>query len=333
MSGQLILRTVAVAASVALLLTAMATPVAAAKPKCFGQEATIVGTNGDDILKGTPGRDVIVAMGGNDIVAGRAGNDFICGGPGNDRLAGQSGWDRLAGQSGNDRLFGGPGVDRVFGGAHDDLVAGGAGPDVLGGDDGNDRIDGGVGVDLCSQGTGTGSKVRCELPVPEPPTLVIAYSDVDNDHAYDVGDVMISKIVDTDGNGDVSVGDTIKMGQYPTHPGVIKPAKLRSQFEDWKVKSHVVDTVVPDAANVVNVTTASGGKFIWVKATATDADLYLEELGSVLTVLIDDIEADENDESDLVHVDPGSPSQPTSDLESYGPGKGDDGFIDVEMYS
>jgi hypothetical protein len=46
---------------------------AAARPKCFGRTATIVGTNGDDVLKGTAGADVIVGRGGQDTILARGG--------------------------------------------------------------------------------------------------------------------------------------------------------------------------------------------------------------------------------------------------------------------
>src|SRR3989442_11330581 len=51
---------------------------------CNGRRATIVGTQGDDVIYGTPGRDVIAGLGGNDEIHGRGQNDIICGGPGDD---------------------------------------------------------------------------------------------------------------------------------------------------------------------------------------------------------------------------------------------------------
>lgn len=53
-------------------------------PTCFGQPATIVGTNGDEWLDGTEGDDVIVALDGDDSIAGNGGRDLLCGGRGND---------------------------------------------------------------------------------------------------------------------------------------------------------------------------------------------------------------------------------------------------------
>ena len=99
---------------------------------CRGLPATIVGTNGDDVLSGTSGADVIVADFGNDFVRGRGGDDVICGG------------------GGDDLLWGNTGEDRMFGGAGDDIVRGGRGTDVVLGGAGFDIGDGGLGTNMCN---------------------------------------------------------------------------------------------------------------------------------------------------------------------------------------
>ena len=53
---------------------------------CLGSPATIVGTEGNDILTGTSGDDVIVGLGGNDLIRGMGGSDTICGGDGGDLI-------------------------------------------------------------------------------------------------------------------------------------------------------------------------------------------------------------------------------------------------------
>jgi uncharacterized protein (DUF2147 family) len=83
---------------------------------CKGHRATIVGTNGPDMLRGTRGKDVIVGLGGNDKLSGLAGNDVICGGSGKDILKGGKGNDKLYGEAGKDTLKGGPGKDKLKGG-------------------------------------------------------------------------------------------------------------------------------------------------------------------------------------------------------------------------
>jgi CSLREA domain-containing protein len=81
--------------------------------KCLKRPATIVGTDGKDVLVGTKGKDVIAGLGKKDRIRGRGGRDRICGGRGNDVLRGAGGNDRLNGQKGRrDLCIGGPGRDR-----------------------------------------------------------------------------------------------------------------------------------------------------------------------------------------------------------------------------
>jgi hypothetical protein len=115
-------------------------------PPCRGFTATIVGTDGADVISGTAGNDVIVGLGGDDTIDGMGGDDQICGGDGNDTLNGGDGRDALDGGNGADHLDGGPG---------DDSVEGNAGDDVADGGDGNDFVDGGVGG-CCDPLTNTG---------------------------------------------------------------------------------------------------------------------------------------------------------------------------------
>ena len=96
--------------------------VALAAPGCAGLPATIVGTEGDDVLEGTPGDDVIVGLDGADIIRGGGGNDHICGGKKDDTIEGGAGDDLLLGGRGRDHLVPGAGADIIRGGAWIDTV-------------------------------------------------------------------------------------------------------------------------------------------------------------------------------------------------------------------
>ncbi len=114
--------------------TGLAAPVVEPPPppvdaKCDGKTATIVGTDGKDVLKGTGGPDVISGLGGPDVISGLGGGDVICGGAGNDKLSGGKGNDKLLGGAGRDQLVGGPGNDKLVGGAGKDVLKGGPGRD------------------------------------------------------------------------------------------------------------------------------------------------------------------------------------------------------------
>lgn len=101
-------------------------PASAAPPSvkptatCKGQQATLVGTAGNDAITGTTGKDVIAALEGNDKVSGLSGKDLICGGAGNDTLNGGGGKDTLLGQGGKDKLVGGGAKDICKGGKGND---------------------------------------------------------------------------------------------------------------------------------------------------------------------------------------------------------------------
>lgn len=154
--------------------------------RCEGLVATIVGTDGDDILDGTSEDDVIFAGAGADRINGLAGDDVICGGEGNDILIGGADDDTLVGGEGRDQvLYAGvtrgvvvdlerglatgagrdtlKGIEDVTGSEGDDTLrgnngknrlSGGKGEDRLLGRGGNDRLEGGRGKDELNGGAG-----------------------------------------------------------------------------------------------------------------------------------------------------------------------------------
>jgi Tol biopolymer transport system component len=109
-----------------------AAPVAsrAARARCAGRPATIVGTARGEVIRGTRRADVIAALGGDDVVLGAAGSDIICLGKGNDRAHGGRGADLIQGGPGRDLILGGPGPDLLIGSAAIDLARGGPGADI-----------------------------------------------------------------------------------------------------------------------------------------------------------------------------------------------------------
>jgi glucose/arabinose dehydrogenase len=112
----------------------------AAAPTCKGIQATIVGTEGNDVRRGTSRRDVIVGLAGDDILSGLAGNDLICGGKGNDTLRGRARHDQLIGQKGNDKLYGQKGNDKLTGKVGRDTLTGGPGKDSHAAGPGRDTV-------------------------------------------------------------------------------------------------------------------------------------------------------------------------------------------------
>jgi Ca2+-binding RTX toxin-like protein len=306
---------VSAALTAGLLATAFAAPASAAKPRCAGLKATIVGTAKGEVIRGTAKRDVIVARGGHDKVFGRGGNDVICGGTGHDRIVGAGGKDLIFGGAGRDKLYGGSGRDRLLGGPA------------------NDRLAGGPGNDACLQGAGTGLHIGCERPVakvtpPPPPTLIpltgilaIAYSDIDGLDGYSTGDVLISQLVDTDRDGVPSEDDTIKMGRYPKDLAA-------SAFGDWNVSTHTVTGVGWSDANYIHAFSASSFH-AWYRTGGSDHDQYYEEESGDESQFRDN---PGSGEYDLLFTRTSSPSRPHAEIpETEAAGTGDDDFIDVEL--
>ncbi len=133
---------IGMAAAMAVIAVWMLAPAAAqAKPKCNGRKATVVGGNGDNVLKADKhGVQVIVAGGGDDVIIAKRNKDIVCGGPGDDRILGGTGKDILHGGGGNDFLDGGPGSDKIFGDGDLDTIVGGPGGESAHGGPGDDRM-------------------------------------------------------------------------------------------------------------------------------------------------------------------------------------------------
>ena len=89
--------------AVTLVLVA---PDAAAATMCRGRVASIVGTEGPDVVNGTAGSDIVVTLGGNDTVYGFGGDDVICLGAGDDIAYGYSGNNEFVPGTGNDQVYG-----------------------------------------------------------------------------------------------------------------------------------------------------------------------------------------------------------------------------------
>ena len=94
-----------------MLLGTLWAPVAAARPSCEGERATIVGTDRGDEIVGTRRADVIVSRGGKDTIRSRSGADVICSGDERDRVEASGGNDQVNGGEAQDRVDGGTGID------------------------------------------------------------------------------------------------------------------------------------------------------------------------------------------------------------------------------
>lgn len=150
---------------------------------------TLVGTEGDDVMKGALGDDTISGLAGHDTIDGGGGNDTISGGDGDDRLTGSAGNDILDGNAGFNGVYyqlsptgvtvnlalgtaqdGHGGTDTlrniqgISGSNYNDRLTGGNpangtgatdGSETFSGEGGDDIIDGGGGYDFVQYITST----------------------------------------------------------------------------------------------------------------------------------------------------------------------------------
>ncbi len=119
-------------------------------PVTVGEDGTIYGSAGPDVVTGGSGDDSIRGFDGNDTLDGGPGDgaDHLWGEGGDDTLIGGGGNDELVGGDGNDHLSLGDGNDTGWGDAGDDTIDGGDGVDTIYGGDGNDTLIGGNGSDF-----------------------------------------------------------------------------------------------------------------------------------------------------------------------------------------
>ncbi|HVQ88511.1 MAG TPA: calcium-binding protein [Actinomycetes bacterium] len=113
--------------AVGVATVSVGTPAASAADSelCWNTPATIVGTEGDDVIDGTSGNDVVVGLGGNDVINGFGGEDFLCGGEGSDQLVGGDDDDYLNTGANATLPSGYPVPEDMWGGAGDDDLRGG----------------------------------------------------------------------------------------------------------------------------------------------------------------------------------------------------------------
>jgi RTX calcium-binding nonapeptide repeat (4 copies) len=116
-----------------------------------GGKGLLLGNEGNDTLSAG---SVTKISDDNSTLLGGQGDDVLRGSTKEDLLFGSTEADYLLGDKGADNLNGGTGADFVFGGQGEDLVLGDLGDDELSGDDGNDTVDGGEGNDNFSDTQG-----------------------------------------------------------------------------------------------------------------------------------------------------------------------------------
>lgn len=154
--------------------------------------------------------------------------------------------------------------------------------------------------------------------------FAIAYSDLDQDGAYDAGtDVLIAKFVDGPGPADDGVpgaGDVIVTDQYPMELGL-------GSFGDFGVTSHTVTS--SSVSGTKCLVSTSLGSFIWDSSTTVD---NYEERALLSGALSNFTDSHASGGSDVVRANPGSPSSPAIPMTTGDFDGVDDPFVEVETH-
>jgi len=109
-----------------------------------------------------------------------------------------------------------------------------------------------VTVVLNGKGTGSGSTTFTIAP---PGLLAVAFTDMNGDHLYDAGDILIIALLDSSEDGVPGAGDTVVADQYPLDCS-------GSSFGNFGVTSLAVTSA--QATNGTVVAVAGGTTFTWL---------------------------------------------------------------------
>lgn len=209
---------------------------------------TINGTYEGDEIRGFSGNDQLYGRQGNDIIDGGQGDDHLYGGSGDDYLGGGVGNDYLSGGRGNNNLYGGAGNDVLASRLGSDILDGGEGNDTA-------RIRGNIddysinkaqtfGYDIVLTNEKTGDTIHninienfkfndatlslddmiqraeaTDTPSRYLDRTTLSSSQEDNLLKFIEGnpdDYLDLRIVDEDGDGKVSAGDTVNLSEQPS---------------------------------------------------------------------------------------------------------------------
>ena len=148
----------------------------------------------------------------------------------------------------------------------------------------------------------------CNEVMEQSVVLARAYIDKNRDGAYDpFDDVEIAELLDSDGVQGLSLGDTIKLGQYPT---LFDPCQAPPSMDSCAAIGNFAPTIL-EVGNVgfpvpgsISVQSLSGTRYIWTDQTLQEGEKFLV-LGQDMTIIaqfIDNALFDSTTSSDIINV-------------------------------
>ena len=180
-----------------------------------------------------------------------------------------------------------------------------------------------VAVGLKNGGVGTGSASFTVVVAP-PSVFAVAFSDTNGNHTYEGGtDRLIAALVDTNGDGDVSVGDTVETDVFPL---TLDPV---DDFGAFTVKSALVTSVAGFTSGSVQVTTTA--TLITWATGPVEVVQWFPAAGGPESNLVDNSSASSGI-SDAISINAGAAlGAVPSDVVVSGLNQMDNGFLDIRL--
>jgi len=175
---------------------------------------------------------------------------------------------------------------------------------------------------------GIGFDDECNIVPPGPAVLAHAFIDIgDNDRVYNpMTDFSIALLEDTDGSGNVSIGDEITLSSYPLNFDPQDATDLGS----WTAQDHVVGGILSDTMTHIGVTTMTPAigmhAMNWFTPPDDEGDRFDEaDTAAPINIIRDNVFGDNL----AISTDPLSPGAPDIPVISNRPPGGDDRFLQV----
>lgn len=185
-------------------------------------------------------------------------------------------------------------------------------------------VDNGDGTASLTCPDGSSVTIQTVTPPTSPTVFAVAYSNVDGVDGYQAGgqDVWIARVIDSTGDGQVSIGDTIETNQYPLNYNA-------TAFGNFQVRSHTITNVINAASDRLNLRAQTDPSWtFWFVHDQDEGERYYEKKVSVTQFWDQYGNGFESRQAIL-----NSPSQPDA-VAGQNPRihPGDDIFIDVDIF-
>jgi hypothetical protein len=180
-----------------------------------------------------------------------------------------------------------------------------------------------VAVSAKNGGTGTGSATFTVVDAP-PQLFAVAFSDANGNHTYESGtDRLIAALIDTNLDGDVSVGDTVETDAFPL---TFDPV---NDFGAFTVKSATVTDVTGFTSGSVQVT-STATQMTWAVGPV-EVVQWFPAAGGPESVLVDNTSS-ASEIADAISITDGAAlGAVPSDVDVSGLDQTDNAFLDIRL--